>query len=60
MTRWHYDVSVIGLDPSIPDPKLNQLGEKGWELVTIIQVTDSKGRTEYRAIFKQPLPATSN
>lgn len=33
MTKWEY--LIIGLEPSDANKKLDDLGEKGWELVAV-------------------------
>ena len=62
MTRWEYKIINIRsenyrLDPDSA-PKLNVLGDDGWELISISSVNFKSGATDNIAmVFKRPLAA---
>lgn len=52
MMKWEYLVTWLGLDQS---QELKELGQLGWELVTIVLY----GNESSRAYFKRPLKPKS-
>ena len=60
MTKWEYRIMNIRsenyrLDPAA-EPKLNDFGEQGWELVSITSVNFKSGATDNIAmVFKRPI-----
>ena len=60
MVRWEYKIINIRsenyrLDPEAA-PKLNALGDEGWELVSITSVNFKSGATDNIAmVFKRPV-----
>ena len=55
MTKWEYHAAVVELFPSIDfSSQLDELGESGWELVTIVTEIDANGRPWHQAVFKRP------
>jgi hypothetical protein len=64
--RWDYmtiELSTMGwvfagqLDCKVLTEKLNELGEQGWELNTVLPLTSAGGTTEVVAILKRPSEA---
>ncbi len=59
MTRWEYKIINVRsenyrLDPDAAD-RLNELGDKGWELVGLSSVNFKSGATDNIAlVFKRP------
>ena len=54
MTRREYCALIIEPFPSIElTGKLNDLGSRGWELVTIMAAKDETGRAWKQAVFKR-------
>jgi hypothetical protein len=54
MAEWQYKIERIG---SVSDSQLENLlrdqGEKGWELVQILEKAESPAQIEYKAVFKR-------
>jgi hypothetical protein len=62
MTKWEYKIINIRSENYRLDPnsatQLNQLGEEGWELVSITSVNFKTGATDNIAmVFKRPVAA---
>jgi hypothetical protein len=60
MTKWEYKIINIRSENYRLDPnaatQLNQLGEEGWELVSITSVNFKTGATDNIAmVFKRPV-----
>ena len=55
--RWEYRLKSIEMMPIQEGTReLNELGEQGWELVTIIILPTTKGDVVfYKAVFKRPI-----
>ncbi len=59
MTKWEYHIINIRSENYRLDPKavreLNELGEEGWELISISSVNFKSGATDNIAmVFKRP------
>lgn len=63
MHRWEYFLTIvpgslkevkIGGEKIQTDDYLNQLGDRGWELVTVEQSFPGSGLSDYILFFKRP------
>jgi len=60
--KWEYLAKIVEMYPMIDcSGELNRLGQKGWELVAIMEAPDApdnriEGSRSARAFFKRPVP----
>ena len=59
--QWYYREITVTVDEAIIKPNrvtlenaLNEQGENGWELVSILQTELDDSKYRFRCIFKQP------
>jgi hypothetical protein len=56
--RWEYQ-SVVKRTESFLEKELNELGQAGWELVSVDHGKDRKGETAWTAFLKRPAAPSS-
>ncbi len=54
MTKWEYTVAFVGIDSAEDMDRVKELGNEGWELVSVLYYRIDPEGTEW--YFKRPLP----